>query len=169
MIGVIVAAIFMVLALLVSFVTREVPYDHIVRCTHCQREGHIHERGWLCIHHVGWRCPLHTPEARIMTAREILDKFFEDIDELTESQQRSVWFILTALRGPDDDPMVAFARKHATTARVRGLVCPKLAKTCMATVNTDGECPKTNSDSFQHFDVHMFQAVRALRRLGYLP
>lgn len=106
-----------------------------------------------------------------MTGKELLDKFFDDVMKLDGDSQWYVWNILSALRGPDFVDRYATI-KIATTAVIRYHVCRQLAAS-LGCHNNPGKLdredlsPLLNEHSV-HFHGHIFTAIDALEKLGYI-
>lgn len=94
----------------------------------------------------------------------VLDGFFNTVAQLDEQEQRKIWFILTALRGPDiENPSL----KYVTTARIRAMACPRLAAGCGAYV-APGPVENRMKGGY-HFATHVEMAAVTLQRAGYTP
>lgn len=96
--------------------------------------------------------------------REVLT-LVSDIGDLkiADSQKNNIlWRILTALRGPDngDEPL-----KDATTARLRGVVVPKLALSCSAIVSNEPLGSQAYGSFNDHFIRHVNLAKDSLEEL----
>lgn len=102
-------------------------------------------------------------ESKVKT---LLDEFFRNVDALGIVEQRDVWHILTALRGPDADD---YEIKGRTTARLRSAVCGRFAMVCGGTTD-EGPVVMYREDMMEvgsHFYDHMEMAVKAARKHGY--
>lgn len=96
--------------------------------------------------------------------REILT-LVSDIGDLKVTGQQKdeiLWRILTAFRGPDDGDE---GLKDATTARLRGVVVPKLARSCRAIVSHEPLAFQAYESSNNHFIRHVNLAKDSLDNL----
>lgn len=109
---------------------------------------------------------------RPTTVDEML-RLIDDFSERGVLQSAALWDILTALRGPDVDPIKGGPVKNQTTARIRAVALPKLSA-YYALTNEDGlpvpdlaalSWPEGAWEAF-HFRRHVWKAVEALRDIG---
>jgi hypothetical protein len=104
-------------------------------------------------------------------------RLLDDIDialSKGDDGARDLWYILTALRGPDD---LEGGGKN-DTVRVRSLVFPKTAanteygflnRAQMVPVEAGGGPFSYPPSTNEHFDYHLYEAFQSLGRLSFFP
>jgi hypothetical protein len=107
--------------------------------------------------------------------RKVLDKFFKDVDNLSLEDRKAIWWILTALRGPDYEDIARGGKwKADTTQHIRGLVCDSLTKVVGVFSSNPTRADILRMDELveqeehDHFRAHVWLALRGLRRFGYI-
>jgi hypothetical protein len=94
----------------------------------------------------------------------------EDVLLRGDDDARNLWDILSALRGPDVDPL--FTIKGRTTVHVRRAAFPRLAlkadmfrQSLGIPADFHAEYPFEEPRPFSHFNDHIVEARRALNRI----
>jgi hypothetical protein len=116
--------------------------------------------------------------------KELLDRFFKNMSDLSAQDQLDIWSILTALRGHDTDELfssTATKEKSNTTAVIRGLVLhshciipqyatvhrPENPQSTIADQIIKWRLPPYSTKGYRHFQSHIKSAYSALERQGY--
>jgi hypothetical protein len=103
--------------------------------------------------------------SRPTTLKEALTTIDSWVDTLDYAAAEQLWQVLAAIRGPDDNNENV---KYLTTAVIRNLALPRLAKEVYVAVNGDASS-FDDSDANGHFADHVRWAWGALIKNGMAP
>lgn len=115
------------------------------------------------------------PATRGSTLAKCIENLYKDISsfcpkESTDIKDRTLWAILTALRGPDDSKVPDTMLKWYTTARLRAIVCPNEMNFCdinhspLNTIQLEERADLLTMCS-RHFAQHWYEAVAAIKKV----
>jgi hypothetical protein len=90
-------------------------------------------------------------------------RFRYSVSEEDQWAVRSMWSILSALRGPDNEDTVL---KDKTTAKIRSAI--GIPDNYVVTVNSSPIRPGDDPPTSDHFNLHILHAFHALRYFGYI-
>ncbi len=109
--------------------------------------------------------------------KDVVQKFKTFFTRLSPNEQRTLYDILSVLRGPDDLENQQTYIKYDITCKIRSLVCATSFYTFFPGIDEQLFDPivllvkkySMTSHPEDHYKMHAYAALRQLHDLGYVP